>query len=59
MMCVVPPTSLNRNRQRSGPRGFCECQRHSAYNTTSCRCQEAELCSHLQNAIGGKGNKIL
>ncbi len=29
-----------------GGRGYCACERHSAYNASSCACQKAELCSH-------------
>ncbi len=45
MRCVTPALYANNN---SGGGGFCECERHSAYNASSCRCQEAELCSHAR-----------
>ncbi len=54
MRCVQPFPGLNSAPPGGGDiaRGFCECPRHSAYNATACRCQEAELCSHRPEQVG-------
>jgi hypothetical protein len=42
--CHHMETGLVCNKYDGGRRGFCECPRKAAFNTTSCQCQRAQEC---------------